>query len=49
MMMVLVVCLDIFAVAIHGTAEFTFLYIYIIAIVVLLLFALIIGPGGEPT
>lgn len=49
MMMVLVVCLNIFAVAIHGTAEVTFLSIYIIAIVVLLLFALIIGPGGEPT
>ena len=48
-MMVLVICLNIFAVGIHGTAEFIFPSITIIAILVLLLFALIIDPGEGPT
>ena len=44
-----VVSLNIFAVGIDGEAEFIFASIKLVAIVVLLLFALIIDPGGGPT
>lgn len=46
---VLVICLNIFAVAIYGEAEFIFASIKIITIVGLLLLALIIDLGGAPT
>lgn len=49
MVMVPVVYLNIFAVGIHGEAESIFASIKIIATVALLLFALIIDPGGGPT
>jgi len=45
---VLVVCLNIFAVRIYGEAEFIFASIKIITIVGLLLLALIIDLGGVP-
>jgi len=45
---VLVVCLNIFAVSIYGEAEFIFASIKIIAIVGLLLLALILDLGGGP-
>lgn len=45
---VLVVCLNIFAVAIYGEAEFCFASIKIITIVGLLIFALIIDLNGGP-
>jgi len=46
---VVVICLNIFAVAIYGEAEFIFASIKIITIVGLLLLALIIDLGGAPT
>ncbi|KAK3180602.1 hypothetical protein K4F52_008068 [Lecanicillium sp. MT-2017a] len=46
---VLVVCLNIFAVSIYGEAEFVFASIKIITIVGLLILALIIDVGGVPT
>lgn len=46
--LVLVVCLNIFAVSIYGEAEFIFASIKIITIVGLLLLALIIDLGGGP-
>lgn len=46
---VLVVCLNIFAVAIYGEAEFCFAGVKIITIVGLLIFALCIDLGGGPT
>ena len=46
---VLVVCLNIFAVSIYGEAEFCFASIKIITIVGLLLLALILDLGGGPT
>ncbi len=46
---VLVICLNIFAVAIYGEAEFCFAAIKIITIVGLLIFAFIIDLGGGPT
>ncbi|KAL8942926.1 MAG: hypothetical protein Q9216_001401 [Gyalolechia sp. 2 TL-2023] len=46
---VLIVCLNVFAVAIYGEAEFVFASIKIITIVGLLIFALIIDLGGGPT
>ena len=49
MVMVLVVCLNIFSIGIPGEAEFIFASIKIISIVVLLLFALVIDPGGGTT
>ena len=49
MIIVLVVCLNIFAAGIRGEAEFVFASIKVIPIVVLLLFAWIIDPGGGPT
>jgi amino acid transporter len=45
---VLVLCLNIFAVAIYGEAEFIFASIKIITIVGLLILALIIDVGGTP-
>ena len=49
LIIVLVVCLNIFAVAIYGEAEFCFASIKIITIVGLLIFAFIIDLGGGPT
>lgn len=46
---VLVLCLNIFAVSIYGEAEFCFASIKIITIVGLLLLALILDLGGGPT
>ncbi|KAI9826420.1 MAG: hypothetical protein M1819_007383 [Sarea resinae] len=46
---VVVICLNIFAVAIYGEAEFIFASIKIITIVGLLLLALILDLGGGPT
>ncbi|KAI4191435.1 MAG: hypothetical protein L6R41_000086 [Letrouitia leprolyta] len=46
---VLIICLNIFAVAIYGEAEFVFASIKIITIVGLLIFAFIIDLGGGPT
>lgn len=46
---VVVVCLNIFAVAIYGEAEFCFAGIKILTIVGLLIFALCIDLGGGPT
>lgn len=45
---VLVVCLNIFAVSIYGEAEFIFASVKIITIVGLLILALIIDVGGVP-
>ena len=45
----IVVCLNLFAVAVYGEAEFIFASIKIIAIVGLLLFAFIVDLGGGPT
>lgn len=47
--LVLVVCLNIFAVSIYGEAEFIFASIKIITIVGLLILALILDLGGGPT
>ena len=49
LIIVLVVCLNIFAVAIYGEAEFCFASVKIITIVGLLIFAFIIDLGGGPT
>ncbi|KAL8753503.1 MAG: hypothetical protein Q9184_005401 [Pyrenodesmia sp. 2 TL-2023] len=49
LIIVLVVCLNIFAVAIYGEAEFWFAAIKIITIVGLIIFAFIIDLGGGPT
>ena len=46
---VIIVCLNIFAVAIYGEAEFCFAGIKIVTIVGLLIFAFIIDLGGGPT
>jgi yeast amino acid transporter len=46
---VLVVCLNIFAVSIYGEAEFVFAALKIITIIGLLLMAFIIDLGGSPT
>ena len=46
---VVVVCLNIFTVAIYGEAEFIFSSVKIITIIGLLLFAFIIDIGGGPT
>lgn len=46
---VLVICLNIFAVSIYGEAEFVFASIKIITIVGLLVLALVIDLGGAPT
>lgn len=46
---VLVICLNIFAVSIYGEAEFCFASIKIITIVGLIIFAFIIDLGGGPT
>ncbi|KAL8767990.1 MAG: hypothetical protein Q9209_005661 [Squamulea sp. 1 TL-2023] len=46
---VLVICLNIFAVAIYGEAEFVFASIKIITIVGLIIFAFIVDLGGGPT
>ncbi len=48
MIIVLVLCLNIFAVAIYGEAEFIFASIKIITILGLLILALIIDLGGGP-
>ncbi|KAI9866114.1 MAG: hypothetical protein M1813_001675 [Trichoglossum hirsutum] len=48
LIIVIVVCLNIFAVAIYGEAEFCFASIKIITIVGLLLLALILDLGGGP-
>jgi amino acid transporter len=48
LIIVLVLCLNIFAVAIYGEAEFIFASIKIITIVGLLILALIIDVGGTP-
>ncbi|KAL8938734.1 MAG: hypothetical protein Q9211_003068 [Gyalolechia sp. 1 TL-2023] len=49
LIIVLIVCLNVFAVAIYGEAEFIFAAIKIITIVGLLIFAFIIDLGGGPT
>lgn len=49
LIIVLVICLNIFAVAIYGEAEFCFASVKIITIVGLLIFAFIIDLGGGPT
>ena len=49
LIIVLVVCLNIFAVAIYGEAEFCFASVKIITIVGLIIFAFIIDLGGGPT
>lgn len=49
LIIVLVICLNIFAVSIYGEAEFCFASIKIITIVGLLIFAFIIDLGGGPT
>lgn len=46
---VLVICLNVFAVAIYGEAEFIFASIKIITIIGLLILALVIDLGGAPT
>ncbi|KEF57917.1 AAT family amino acid transporter [Exophiala aquamarina CBS 119918] len=46
---VLIVCLNIFAVAIYGEAEFVFASIKILTILGLLLMAFIVDLGGSPT
>ncbi|KAJ9149358.1 Proline-specific permease [Pleurostoma richardsiae] len=48
LILVLVICLNIFAVAIYGEAEFCFASIKIITIVGLLLMAFIVDLGGNP-
>lgn len=49
LIIILVVCLNIFAVAIYGEAEFCFASVKIITIVGLIIFAFIIDLGGGPT
>ncbi|KAL8680225.1 MAG: hypothetical protein Q9186_003583 [Xanthomendoza sp. 1 TL-2023] len=49
LIIVLVVCLNIFAVSIYGEAEFVFASIKILTIVGLIIFAFIIDLGGGPT
>ncbi|MCJ1348671.1 hypothetical protein MMC31_006904 [Peltigera leucophlebia] len=49
LIIILVVCLNIFAVSIYGEAEFCFAGVKIITIVGLLIFAFIIDLGGGPT
>lgn len=49
MIIVLIICLNIFAVAIYGEAEFCFASVKIITIVGLLLLALILDLGGGPS
>ena len=49
LIIVLVICLNIFAVQIYGEAEFCFASIKILTIVGLILFAFIIDLGGGPT
>ena len=49
LIIVLVICLNIFAVQIYGEAEFCFASIKIITIVGLIIFAFIIDLGGGPT
>ena len=49
LIIVLVICLNIFAVSIYGEAEFIFASIKIITIVGLIIFAFIIDLGGGPT
>ena len=46
---VLVICLNIFAVSIYGEAEFIFASVKIITIVGLIIFAFIVDLGGGPT
>ena len=46
---VLILCLNIFAVAVYGEAEFWFASLKILAIVGLIIFAVIIDLGGGPT
>lgn len=46
---VLIVCLNIFAVSIYGEAEFIFASIKIVTILGLLILAFIIDLGGAPT
>ncbi|KAI9680288.1 MAG: hypothetical protein M1829_001174 [Trizodia sp. TS-e1964] len=46
---VLVICLNIFAVSIYGEAEFIFASVKILTIVALLMMALIVDLGGGPT
>ncbi|OAA65538.1 amino acid permease [Niveomyces insectorum RCEF 264] len=48
LILVLVICLNIFAVSIYGEAEFVFASIKIVTIVGLLLMALIVMLGGNP-
>lgn len=49
LIIILVICLNIFAVAIYGEAEFCFASVKILTIVGLLIFAFIIDLGGGPT
>ena len=49
LIIVLVICLNIFAVSIYGEAEFIFASIKILTIVGLIIFAFIIDLGGGPT
>lgn len=49
LIIILVICLNIFAVSIYGEAEFCFASVKIITIVGLLIFAFIIDLGGGPT
>jgi amino acid transporter len=49
LIIVLVICLNIFAVSIYGEAEFCFASIKILTIVGLIIFAFIIDLGGGPT
>lgn len=49
LIIVLIICLNIFAVAIYGEAEFIFASIKILTIVGLIIFAFIIDLGGGPT
>lgn len=46
---IIIVCLNIFAVSIYGEAEFVFASIKIITILGLLIFAFIVDLGGSPT
>ena len=48
-LIVLIVCLNIFAVSIYGEAEFVFASLKIITIIGLLIMALILDLGGGPT
>ncbi|KAI9802698.1 MAG: hypothetical protein M1825_002720 [Sarcosagium campestre] len=48
MVIVLIICLNVFAVAIYGEAEFVFASIKILTIIGLILFALVIDLGGGP-